>query len=827
MIRLSWQSVKNKTRSSFLLFGSLLAIFVAGPISIATLFDIQTEVKGNIESHARGTYDILVRPKDAQTEVEKEIGKVEENYLNYGDGGITLQQWEQMKDLEEVEIAAPVASLGYFTGDNKTFSFEFPTSSSYLELYFKTSDGINDYRITQGSSYYYMLKQNGYYTDDFDFIRKPGAESIYEGMRPEFTLPFTYYLTVGVDREQEEKLTGLDLSAMDNSITQEYQRIARQDSADRNISLIYLEDAFTPLTAHVTKATLNWSSAQTIQLKKELGLPEDQAFFFSDQYDHLSKRMQEVAYTDKEEFEIDLSNHIQPFYYKPFKYHYDGNFSESFNYLFGLSETPLFYRTHPIDYTILEQDALKVVQVGKHTGVPTYREIEKVGKSTRFSHNDSPFMLIPVGTFTTKEFQQTLAASPLGMYQQSPTTTLHEGKNVRETITPGSFISSPAYGIIDLEDAAYIKGDSPIDAIRVKVSDISAYNQAAIDKIRRTVGHISEIGDFHITVVAGASHSPVTLDVEGIGKVEQMWTTLGAATTIAEGWNTTNILIASMFSMISILYIMNHFLFRNRTQLEERQLLYDIGWTKKAIQRFHLSESGLVASLACLFGGIILLICYFLQFIQPVAWVAFSLFVLCTFIIMLGCSKRFKKQKHRTWNSNKLKRVWMRNLAFYKNLISLSFLQLVFVTLLVNFVPAVLYVTNQTTGETHLGTYINELVFLLMIIILGATFYVALTTIMESISSTLLLRRDEIITLRDIGWRSKDVRLTIMKESFAWMLPAFMLGMTCSITLLFVLFTPSINVVYISLITSGCFSLISVGVAYVIVKQTLKQIATS
>ncbi len=63
--------------------------------------------------HQRTTYDILVRAPDKVSAIEKEYGLVEANHLNGTAGGITLQQYEQIKAIPNVEVAAPIAVLGY------------------------------------------------------------------------------------------------------------------------------------------------------------------------------------------------------------------------------------------------------------------------------------------------------------------------------------------------------------------------------------------------------------------------------------------------------------------------------------------------------------------------------------------------------------------------------------------------------------------------------------------------------------------------------------------------------------------------------------------
>ena len=61
----------------------------------------------------RTTYDILVRHPSAVTEIERQYGLVEANHLSGTPGGISFEQYELIRGIPEVEVAAPIAMLGY------------------------------------------------------------------------------------------------------------------------------------------------------------------------------------------------------------------------------------------------------------------------------------------------------------------------------------------------------------------------------------------------------------------------------------------------------------------------------------------------------------------------------------------------------------------------------------------------------------------------------------------------------------------------------------------------------------------------------------------
>jgi putative ABC transport system permease protein len=96
--------------------GLAAAILVAAAsFSVLTAAGRTTDirVRGSVESNYRTAYDILVRPKGNQLPLEREQALVRNNYLSGLFGGISLAQWRKIKDIPGVDIAAPIANIGF------------------------------------------------------------------------------------------------------------------------------------------------------------------------------------------------------------------------------------------------------------------------------------------------------------------------------------------------------------------------------------------------------------------------------------------------------------------------------------------------------------------------------------------------------------------------------------------------------------------------------------------------------------------------------------------------------------------------------------------
>ncbi len=73
----------------------------------------QLRTVGAVGRSYRSAYDILVRPKGSVTRLERSRGLVRPNYLSGIFGGISLGQYHEIEHLAGVEVAAPIAMIGY------------------------------------------------------------------------------------------------------------------------------------------------------------------------------------------------------------------------------------------------------------------------------------------------------------------------------------------------------------------------------------------------------------------------------------------------------------------------------------------------------------------------------------------------------------------------------------------------------------------------------------------------------------------------------------------------------------------------------------------
>ena len=75
---------------------------------------VSLDINKSLIGLPRQTYDILVRNSEGVDPLEARYGLVQSNHLNGINGGISFAQYELIKSLPEIEVAAPVAMIGYF-----------------------------------------------------------------------------------------------------------------------------------------------------------------------------------------------------------------------------------------------------------------------------------------------------------------------------------------------------------------------------------------------------------------------------------------------------------------------------------------------------------------------------------------------------------------------------------------------------------------------------------------------------------------------------------------------------------------------------------------
>jgi ABC-type lipoprotein release transport system permease subunit len=113
VIAMIWSQLRRRRARALALAAGILVAATSFTLLTSTVTTSQAQTTGIVQHNARSAYDILVRPPGTETAVEQKRGLVEANFLSGVFGGITLDQYKRIKDLAGIDVAAPVANIGY------------------------------------------------------------------------------------------------------------------------------------------------------------------------------------------------------------------------------------------------------------------------------------------------------------------------------------------------------------------------------------------------------------------------------------------------------------------------------------------------------------------------------------------------------------------------------------------------------------------------------------------------------------------------------------------------------------------------------------------
>ncbi|MFD2046641.1 FtsX-like permease family protein [Ornithinibacillus salinisoli] len=836
---------KNKKTNLLFIFAFFI-IFSIAPIALFSITNMYNHIHADIAEHSRGSYDLLVRSPDAITTIEKELGIVPENYLGGGRGGISLAQWNEIKNRSDIEIAAPVASLGYFTGINTTLGvLPSPNHASAYRVEYSTTDGVNDYVynayeqifLETSSELYPIVNQN----EMFHFMHPKHAL---------FPLPVTYNHLVGIDAKEEEKLTGISFTSIKHG--EEEKGLAQDFGSDPDllesvhiIPVMQLQDSDISVKAKIEMGELPLTSEDTLQFQDQLGVSEVYEFnnnLEESKYKQFFENLMETSKENEIYHELDITEHIKPFNAEAKglvvkengelvdmdEYSNNVSYANSLNW----NDITRFYIATPVNYE-QTSEGLRVEKVGQENGIPIYRHIEEKGLSIREadqSYESLSVMTDPVGYYHIDGKEESLSSSPLGIYQLEPVKhrdVSGEEITLTPTFTAGSFVTAPAEGITNIESAEFVKGDNPIDAIRVKVAGIDEYSPAAAKEIERIANEITDMG-LHVDVVAGSSIQVIDVEVEGVGVVQESWTTLGASGQIVGQWDTTNLLLGLVFMLVSIIYVINRIKVWVAEKEEGIRQFILLGWKYKHIKKMHRKEiiSLLAVSILLSFLGVAVFMhseeqYFMLLLIQILVILLMVIFVIVLLTKLFNSifEEKCKKGTHKVKVTTSLV---LRNVLYYRKSIVSTFLQILLVSSLASFVYLSLTESVTQTNLTILGQHINAEVNSWNKTLIICTFLLTLITLIENMSTMLQNRREEINNYKFLGWKIRNIKVLYMKEISLWTGIALLVGSIISFFLFFSFYPVSMRNIFFIISTGLCLYMLIVIVSYSILRRKLK-----
>lgn len=816
MIRFIWQNWwRRKDRFILLIIGAF--IVSAGLTYLVGLSETNRgTIVDNLQQRWSASYDIVVRPQGTRSLTEdKKL--LEPNYLSGMSGGISLAQYEVIKDIPGVEIAAPIAMIGYA---------DYKVNFGYAKL---LEDGI--YRRVMETSVDNGLGKktdswNSYFVSDVWSNLNRGSEYGVGSPYPDLTVN-SLSLLAGIDPEQEAKLVGLNDAILSlgssryfedsdgyyfngiNGGHHEFPIIVNKQSYVDKVEKIIFERLDIDIT--------NVNSNEVMEKVKESGGRE--------YLDTLEGEVIETfSITGEEIFHRFISN-MTGVDWKTGEVFLDDENKDNI--------TGVVYIPSPIEFQEIASPykdrwpySYQVIpfQNGENIGAvyrnkesyrePRYIEEEFIDwprikpnwigfyDASNLSLSKDPTNELPMETYrpATAEFVMDAEGNPM-----------NPPKLLQPTGDPYNFLTNPPGMLTTIEAAEKLLGDEPISAIRIKVAgvtDLSEESQAILERVAREIenrtGLITDI-TLGSSPQLALTYVPGLNEESDIGWIQQPWVNIGSSISI---FKETKIgfsgIVASVIA-VAIVYVWASGIVNLLARRKEFAVLLSIGWRPNQLNRLlfleaiiiglfvafvswtmlgfvYVSSNAMISFDRFLWTGLFGLIVYLLGSVIPMlmAQNISPYEAMRTGEIASNSKRLFKAKGPYRMAFNHFVGKWKR-----------SFLSILSIALPTALLAVFLYITFRLRGIMYtslLGEYVALEIGPAHYVAIIVSLIISILTTAEIMWQNVTERREEISLLQSIGWKRWSIRRLILAEGLFSGLFAALIGLTTAFLIIWGLY---------------------------------------
>lgn len=795
MIRFIWHNWKRKKEQLTLLVVGVLIIAAGLSYLIGLSEQYQLTIVEELQLNWQASYDLVVRSPGSRSETEKD-GILDSNYLSGIPGGISLDQYEQIKAIPEIEVAAPIAFIGMasFPILPDDLSITEPGFYRYKQ---ETSmgDGIN--RLTQTSNMYGFVGED----NAADSLELEIFPSYFLSLDDGILASWHFELLAAIDPIEEAKLVGLDQAMVP---------IGRGRYFDDGDSNYYSSETDTVFTIPLLISTESYANLETLHTFEKLDINNSnnetlnqlferiEALGGEAYLDQLEGEVTEQFHYNERQLSILLMNSLSGYDIETGeRYEKNNLINESFTITSQV--TPLRYQSRKSPFPEQWPFAYELETI-------TIEDINsKQDRLTRFQDTDlleqNPHaILLPewVGFFDPSQLK--LSQNPrteLPMETYRPLTAELVLDSELNAVNPpfklepskglDSFITSPPTMLTTLGAAKHFVGDQLISAIRIKVADVDTLSEQSQAKLEQIAMQIEEETGLITDITLGSSLQPILVYVPEAssnptaGWFQQEWIKLGTAMEIFRETNLGYMTTLAMVIVVAVLYVWATGLINLQARKKELAILLAIGWRPSQIRRLLLIEAWLLGGFTALVSWLILAFVYWSEAI-PFSSIRFGLTGLIGLVIyLLGAilpillvNKLTPAQTIQRGEVTTLgRRLWPTTglitmaINHFLNKWKRYALSVMTIAMPSSLLAIFIYITLRLHGlmsTTRLGQYLTVEVGPMQYTAATVALIIALLTTVEIIWQNVSERQAELALLKAIGWRKNQVRLLIWLE---------------------------------------------------------------
>jgi putative ABC transport system permease protein len=668
VIHFIWSHLRMRAGRSMALLLGVLTATTGFTVLTGTTDTARLRVTGTLDANARAAYDILVRPRGSRSALETDRGLVRPNYLSGQFGGLTTKEYEQIRAVPGVELAAPIAMLGYamvtlnvsfdvtdavdrnarqqvirlaptLVADRGLTRQPAPPSYVYVtrnELIAEVADASSDSlacgagAVAAGRPFEVLPGGRRALVCDTRAPVQPDPEGkgalngltaeqrtslqVYQltgrgdfrGVRPEggfapaqprliVSLPVTVpFLLAAVDPRAEAALAGTD-----RAITAGRYLAAGDRPSAGKLPVIasvqpYLDEQLSVGYSRVDGAGV--AGTLTSRLRERLGSrPGVAAGAGQGEVADAYRRAMSYAVTNRQGNAGTLNLVIRagaPAY----RERPDG----------ALTVRP---REPALDaYRSVTYAGTAMPGLALDTG---YRPLSRL--TVPPAADLTTWTVAPLGLYDPEKLAGFAAASkvPLETYQPPTATGADEAtrrllgnRTLLPDENPAGYLATPPLMLTDLANLRTVFGAAadrnPLSAVRVRVGDISGYDKAAAERVRRTAEAIALKTGLDVDITFGSSPTPrtVVLPAGKFGRPDlqltEMWSRKGVAAVIVQAVDRKSLLLFGLILVVCLLFLANAVTAAVRNRRRELAILTCMGWPARSVGAAILGEVALL-----------------------------------------------------------------------------------------------------------------------------------------------------------------------------------------------------------------------------------------
>lgn len=847
MLRFIWQNWwRRKERFILLLIGALI-ISVGLTYLVGLSETNEATVVDELQQRWSSSYDIVVRSEGTRSSIENEK-LLDPNFLSGIYGGIRMSEYEAIKEIADVDIAAPIAMIGSFSIGIIIDSLEFPEPGFYkITEKIMTNDSSRD--IVHSSSNFTVQGDWNIFED----IIRPLYQAddhltpISNSQSVEHTFVLRKHIPIAaIDPEQENRLVGLedtmipigDSRYFTEDDTSRYEIVA-DETIDNEKSIVSSTSFPVIMSTQTQTNMISEFSLQRVDLQFNEDIAEETFAMIAEKsnfdetgdfnfLDEMDLEEGETISISDEEIVQRLVNSVSGIDHDTGEGYFAADLEQSMNDHYGLF---LDYRPTPLKYAEVESPfpnrwpyAYALHAIEDDQGYESFRKWE-----IALGEDDEQRKIIPrwIGSFDPTLLdisQDPLNELPMETYRPAHAELVLDGStqpvNPPKQLTPPNntittsenFLEHPPMMLTTLDAAMDLAlDDQPISAIRIKVDGVDDLSEESQEKVEQVAEEIERETALITDITLGSSpqptlvHVPAINETEELGWVEQPWINIGASISI---FRETKLgfsgLVLSVMA-VAVIYVWASSLVSLLARRKEFAVLLSVGWRPSQLGRLLFTESIILGLLVAIVAWMMLGFVYVTEgaTVDPVRFVFTGLFGLMVYllgaIIPALIARNIRPyEAMRTGEisktSNRLmptKGIFSMALNHFIGKWKRSLLSVIAIALPTSLLAVFLFITFYLQGvmfTTWLGEYVALEVGPIHYTAIIVALAIAILTTAEMMWQNIAERQEEIALLKAVGWKNIHVRIFIWLEGLfsGWI--AAVIGLSLAFLMMWALY---------------------------------------